>query len=174
MLSAANMASMAAANMAIQNLTTSVNNESNKRPKPRRNKNLSLLEERGMKWLRKKVNENQLSICEADKGGSILLVSPAYLSKKIEEKVMNPCLYEELIEDPRQLLYTGIVTKWIEGKSKRFVTEKEAKEIVGVTKNDNKSTASRFKPGRTYFSPSLKIHKLKPEEIVPNCDIPVC
>ena len=37
----------------------------------------------------------------------------------------------------------------------------------------NKSTASRFKPGTTYFVPSLKIHKLAPEKIKPGCDIPV-
>ena len=53
------------------------------------------------------------------------------------------------------------------------MTEHEAKTIVGITERGNKSTASRFKPGTTYFVPSLKIHKLTPDEIKPGCDIPV-
>ena len=40
------------------------------------------------------------------------------------------------------------------------------------TEKNNKSTASRFKYGRTYPVPSLKIHKLKPEELIPGADIP--
>ena len=43
---------------------------------------------------------------------------------------------------------------------------------MGLTKNGNKSTASRFKYGKTYFVPSLKIHKLKPDDIKPGVDIP--
>ena len=53
------------------------------------------------------------------------------------------------------------------------MSEREAKEIVGITELGNKSTASRFKPGTTYYVPSLKIHKLAPEDIIPGCDIPV-
>ena len=53
-----------------------------------------------------------------------------------------------------------------------YVSVKEGKEIVGVTEKNNKSTASRFKYGRTYPVPSLKIPKLKPEELVPGADIP--
>ena len=35
--------------------------------------------------------------------------------------------------------------------------------------NNNKSTSSWFKPGTTYFYPSLKIHKLNEKDIIPGC-----
>ena len=53
------------------------------------------------------------------------------------------------------------------------MSETEAKEVVGITLEGNKSTASRFKYGRTYFVPSLKIHKLKPEELLPGAEVPI-
>ena len=57
-------------------------------------------------------------------------------------------------------------------RKKGFVTEKECTEVVGLTKNNNKSTSSFFKPGTTYFSPSLKIHKLQEQDIKPGCKPP--
>ena len=131
-----------------------------------------MLEQRGLRWLQKKVINSELSICEADKGGAILIVQPDMLEKKIEEKVLNPNLYEKLEEDPRSALYDSLIDVWKKGKANSFVSEVEAKAIVGITEFDNKSTASRFKPGQTYFVPSLKIHKLKPEDIKPGCNIP--
>ena len=69
-------------------------------------------------------------------------------------------LYVEVKKDPRPDLYQEVINLWSLGKSEGFVTEHEAKQIVGITERGNKSTASRFKPGTTYFVPSLKIHKL--------------
>ena len=43
-----------------------------------------------------------------------------------------------------------------------------------LTNNNNKSTASRFKPGDTYFNPSLQILTINVEEIIPGCDPPAC
>ena len=91
--------------------------------------------------------------------------------KKIEEKVKNSSLYEVLENDPRTQLYDNLIEVWKNGKESGFVSVVEAKEIVGITVNGNKSTASRFKPGRTYFVPSLKIDKLKLEDIVPGYNI---
>ena len=56
--------------------------------------------------------------------------------------------------------------------TEKIVSDTKAKEIVGITAKGNKSTSSKFKPGRTYFNPSLKIHKLEPDDIKPGCDIP--
>ena len=89
-----------------------------------------------------------------------------------EEKVFKEELYTEVKDDPRPQLYTDLIDCWNEGKECGYFTEQEGKEIVGVTKYGNKSTASRFKYGKTYFVPSLKIHKLKPEDIKPGTDIP--
>ena len=61
---------------------------------------------------------------------------------------------------------------WKEGKNKEFVSEKMAKEIGGVTENNNMSTHHRFKPGVPYFYPMLKIHKLRRENLVPGVEPP--
>ena len=66
-----------------------------------------------------------------------------------------------------------MIDQWKYGLEKGFISDVEAKDIVGITLNGNKSTASRFKFGKTYFVPSLKIHKVKPEDLKPGCDIPV-
>ena len=70
-------------------------------------------------------------------------------------------------------LYDQMINLWKWGKSKSFVSLHEAKETVGLTELDNKSTSNRFKPGSTYFVPSLKIHKLAPKDLKPGCKIPV-
>ena len=69
-------------------------------------------------------------------------------------------------------MYDKLVDLWNFGKANNYLNEQELKEVVGITKKGNKSTASRFKYGKTYFVPSLKIHKLKPEDIKPGTDIP--
>ena len=121
--------------------------------------------------MKEKINNKEIAICKADKGGSILIVKPEYLIEKIKEKVNDEELYVET-EDERQTLHDELIGKWKTGKSKAYISEKEAKEVVGITAENNKSTASRFKYGRTYYVPSLKIHKLPPEELIPGVDIP--
>ena len=97
---------------------------------------------------------------------------PAYLEEKVREKVFDKKSYVLLDKDPRGDLYNDMIKLWRQGKSEYFVSAYEAKETVGLTDLDNKSTASRFKPGSTYFVPSLKIHKLAPEDLKPGCEIP--
>ena len=119
--------------------------QTRKRKKP---KNLSVLEEYGLTWLKKMTREDKVSICQADKGGAILLVPPIYLENKIKEKVSDRTCYEELKKDPTTKLHQDLIDLWRYGKSAGFVTGEEAKEIVAITERDNKSTASRFKPGK--------------------------
>ena len=59
-------------------------------------KKLSLLEERGWAWLKKMTAEEKISICQADKGGAILLVPPSYLENKVDEKLSDNTLYKEI------------------------------------------------------------------------------
>ena len=127
--------------------------------------NLSFYERKGLEWLSKKVMNEEIFVTEADKGGAILLNPRFLLEQKIKEKFENRALYELLKNDPRKEIYDEMIFLWKKGKNENFVTELEAQEIVGITKNNNKSSAARFKPDRTYFRPSLKIHKLKPEVI---------
>ena len=156
---------------ALQYINTQTNGITNN-SKKKRIKNLSLLEEKGLNWLKNEAAKNNLCVCKADKGGAILLVPPSVLTQKIEEKVMNTDLYEKLENDPRRKISDDLFDKWKNGVSNGFVSSVEAKKVVGLTENGNKSTASRFKYGRTYFNPSLKIHKMKTEDLKPGCNIP--
>ncbi|HAO14743.1 MAG TPA: hypothetical protein DDE71_04180, partial [Tenacibaculum sp.] len=152
-------------------INTKTNNIGLQSQRQKRN-NLSVLEERGLRWLKNEISNQNISVCKADKGGAILVVHPEMLSKKVEDKVTKASLYEELSEDPREEIYDKMLDIWRIAQKKKYVTNQEAKEVVGLTEKGNKSTSSRFKYGRTYFNPSLKIQKMKTEELVPGCNVP--
>ena len=68
------------------------------------------------------------------------------------------------------------------GKIKRFITAEDAEEVMGVSDNPKKdgsgptnhlSPQPNYKPGRGYFYPALKIHKLDKSELAPGCELPV-
>ena len=118
---------------------------------------------------------------EADKGGAILIVYPELLTKKVKEKVNNPTLYEKLASDPTFELHKELFNLWVKGKKDGHITPEDAKEIMGVCDNLKKdgsgptnapSTAPHYKPGHSYFYPSLKIHKLERTELVPGVEPP--
>ena len=135
-------------------------------------KNLSPLEIKGLRWLENKTSNLEIVITQADKGGSILIVPPNLMENKIKEKVNNSSLYEHIEKDPRYQMYDDIFELWKEGKKNKFVTPDEAYKVVGITKENNKSTSSYFKPGTTFFTPSLKIHKMDNIDIKPGCNPP--
>ena len=70
------------------------------------------------------------------------------------------------------MLHNEHFAVWVSGKKADFVTAGEAARVMGVTKENNKSTSSRFKPGTSYFYPMLKIHKLAKEELIPGVNPP--
>ena len=144
--------------------------------------NLSAAELKGLQWLEKQTRDEKISIVEADKGGAILIVYPSLLKKKTLEKLENPSLYEKLPEDPTQKLHKELFNLWVKGKEDGFVSPRQAKEIMGVSDNpksdgtgptNRPSTLPHFKPGISYFYPSLKIHKLEKELLKPGIEPPV-
>ena len=71
---------------------------------------------------------------------------------------------------------------WVKGKTDGFVTAREVKETIGLSDNpksdgtgptNRPSTLPHFKPGVSYFYPSLKIHKLEKESLKPGIEPPV-
>lgn len=152
-------------------------------PKKRAKPNLIKEEQEGLKWLECMSGEGKLEVVQADKGGAILIVYPDMLRKKTLEKLENPNLYTKLREDPTHELHQELFKKWVEGKEKKFVHPDTAKKVMGVSDNDSTkpdkektnapSSASYHKPGKAYFYPSLKIHKLKREDLVPGVEPPV-
>ena len=135
-------------------------------------KNLSYLENEGLKWLQNKTSNMEIAITKADKGGSILVVPPTLLENKIKDKVLDVSLFEQIDKDPRPNLYNDLHVHWVQGKLNKYVTAWEAEQIMGITEKNNKSTSSHFKPGITYFNPNLKIHKMREEDIVIGCNPP--
>ena len=68
------------------------------------------------------------------------------------------------------------------GKNEKFISEKEAKLVMGISNNLKKdgsgptnrpSTLPHFKPGKSYFYPSVKIHKLNRDELKPGVSPPI-
>ena len=135
-------------------------------------KNITQDEEEGLNWLIKGTEEGRLAVVQADKGGALLIVYPTLLRQKVIEKLEDPSLYQKLDKDPTNELYDELFKKWVKGKTKRFVSDAEAKKVMGVTENNGKSTSSYTKPGTTYFYPMLKIHKLNKEDIKPGVNPP--
>ena len=74
---------------------------------------------------------------------------PTSWSKRF--KVLNESLYEKLPTDIRPDLYNQLIDYWKYAVENDFISPVEAKNIVGITEVGNKSTASRFKYGRTYY-----------------------
>jgi len=152
-----------------------------RKPKPKK-ENLIPIEQRGLKWLEKMVADGEIAITPADKGGSILIVDPTLLRKKTLQKLENPQLYQKLDSDPLHALHAELFDTWVEGKKRGFITPEEAKSVMGISDNTSKSgtgptnrpsTAPHHKPGKSYFYPSLKVHKLKRDQLIPGVEPPV-
>ena len=158
-------------NSLVTSITNKVDNIKSK-SKTDRNSNLSKLEMEGLEWLQQKTLDMEIIVDSADKGGAILIYSPSLAEKKISEKVTDKKLYKCLNKDPSEDIYNNLLDAWKDGKMNKFVSKEEASKVVGLTEGNGKSTSSIFKAGETYFNPSLKIHKMKIEDIKPGCDPP--
>ena len=153
------------------------------KPKTRaKRSNLTKDELNGLQWLENMINLDKLNVVQADKGGAILLINPELLKKKTEEKLQNKDLYTELPHDPTHELHEKLYMKWVEGKTSEFISEDETKNIMGISNSKKKDgsgptnhpiTLPHYKPGRAYFYPSMKIHKVKKEDLIPGIEPPI-
>ena len=152
-------------------------------PKKPKAQNLTPEEKAGLVWINERVDSDSLAVVEADKGGSILLVDPQMLRRKTLEKLENPILYKKLQKDPVPDLQKSLFNIWVRGKEQGLISAEEAKYVMGVSDNpstsnpsqptNRPSTAPRYKPGKSYFYPSLKVHKLSLEELIPGVEPPI-
>ena len=135
-------------------------------------KNITKDEEEGLRWLVKKTSAGEIAVVKADKGGAILIVYPSLLRQKVVEKLEDEELYIKFKNDPSEKLHLELFDLWLDGKLNGFVSSQEARAVMGVTDNNNKSTSPHFKPGTSYFYPMLKIHKLRKEEVTVGANPP--
>ena len=141
--------------------------------------NLSSLERKGLRWLRKNTSEGNLCVCKADKGGAIILVEPRVVSGMIAEKVQDESKFECLgTTNPLPGYKSELLMHWVEGVQKGFIPLSMAARTVGITKSmvnsatGKPSTRDIFKPGTPGFSVLPKIHKLTVEDLVPGVVLP--
>ena len=76
---------------------------------------------------------NEIAICQADKGGAIIVIQPQFLTRKVREKVTDLEAYEETDSDIRPQLYSQLISLWKRGVESCFISNTEAKEVVGIT-----------------------------------------
>ena len=171
-----------AVNDIVEDMSRDLDNKLKSNPHKHSKFNLSQQEKSGLKWLEKMTSESKLAIVQADKGGAILIVYPELLKRKVQEKLNDEQLYQKLDGDPTHKLYKKIFDIWVKGKEANHVTPQEAKEVMGVSDNlkpdksgptNRPSTLSHYKPGRSYFYPSLKIHKLTRSQLIPGVEPPI-
>ena len=88
----------------------------------------------------------------------------------------NEEVYQKLEKDPVHDLHKELFDLWIRGKQQGFVSAQISKDVMGISDNlakdgsgptNRPSTSPHFKPGKSYFYPSVKIHKCKNEDLVP-------
>ncbi len=152
-------------------------------PRKQKSQNLTPEEKAGLVWINERVDSDQLAVVEADKGKSILLVDPQMLRRKTLEKLQDPTLYHKLQTDPVPDLQKSLFNIWVRGKEQSLISAEEARYVMGVSDNPSSlnssqptnrpSTAPRYKPGKSYFYPSLKVHKLSLEELKPGVEPPI-
>ncbi len=80
------------------------------------------------------------------------------------------------------LLHKELYGLWVLGKLAGHVSARDAKDTMGISDNMKKdksgptnapSTLPHYKPGVSYFYPSLKIHKMKRDQLVPGVEPPI-
>ena len=71
--------------------------------------NLTEIELEGIRWLQNKIEEEEIAVVEADKGGAIIITTPQLLRKKTLEKLKDEDLYEKISTDPTKDLHKELV-----------------------------------------------------------------
>ena len=145
--------------------------------KPR--SNLSKSEKQGFKWILKELDHGDVRVVQADKGGALCIVPKSYIQLLEQDKLDDSNRYENLGSvDPTPAAQEKMYELWRDGEDQHHISREESHAVVGLCeKKNNKpqrpSTSTIFKPKTPYFYGLLKIHKLRPEELVPGAKIPI-
>ena len=141
---------------------------------PKHRNNLSSFELKVLDWIQRRVRNHELVVCQADKGGALILTPYEYAQSLVFDKLTDPECYSCEGPDDRSPLFSKNLFKlWKKGVSCDLVPHHLANEVVGLTEKGRHSTASVFKPGAPYFYPLLMVHKLMSEESKFGCKMPI-
>ena len=131
--------------------------------------NLNRLEHAGLKELTKLVKDGKIVICQADKGGMIVLLPPDQVKLMVKEHLEKSNNYKCVGQvDP--LTNDGLVSKnyfdgWREAFKGGYINASLIKSVIGLNVAEdgkmNKSTLDIYKAGTPYFYVLPKVHKFK-------------
>ena len=132
--------------------------------------NMNRYEKEGLDWLKKAVNEGIIAITSADKGGAVIIITPAMIKDITAAKVGDPLRYRPLMKDPTADLRGRLMALWTHGLEENYVSGSQSKSVVGLIQNSDsgcltQSTADFVKSDTPYGYPLLKIHKLTEAEL---------
>ena len=135
--------------------------------------NLSWKEKKALKWLRKQVEDNNLVVSEADKGGAILLLDPNHVHESVTNRLSSDDF--ELLGpvDQLDLITQGLRALWASGVEKQFVSADIRERVLGITSSGGCKATQAYRSSPPYAYPLFKIHKVKPEDLVPGVRPPI-
>ena len=128
-------------NTIVNNMVNDHNAKLQKCIRPKFKNNITADEEQGLKWLVKQSMSGEIAVVKADKGGALLIVYPDLLRRKVVEKLHDKKLYMQFKDDPSDSLHSELFDLWVDGKLKGYITQQQARAVMGVTEENRKSTS---------------------------------
>ena len=130
--------------------------------------NLSPRALRGRRWIINALNNKEIFVSEADKGGAILIMNYEDVIKTLESELHNPENYELISQDPDAHLST--VTKKIQNLSCKLemegcITPMDRESITGLNDELNLKHNPEYRAVDPTIYPAFKVHKLTEKEI---------
>ena len=149
--------------------STLVNFVDNIKDKPLKS-NMNRFEKEGLEWLKSAVNEGKIAVTSADKGGAIIVVTPEIIKDITKKKLEDTSCYTDIGQtNPLPALKSKMEKQWVQGYTESYVTRDQIKKTVGVIMKDDSShtlsTSDQVKAGISFGYPSLKAHKVTPEDL---------
>ena len=110
---------------------------------------------------------------EADKGGAILLLDPNHVHESVTNRLSSDDF--ELLGpvDQLDLITQGLRALWTSGVEKQFVSDDIREGVLGITSSGGSKATQAYRSSPPYAYPLFKIHKVKPEDLVPGVRPPI-
>lgn len=123
---------------------------------------------RGKKWIIDSVNNKEIFVTRADKGGSILILNYEDVVKSMKDELSDQEKYEVIQKDPEvhKKNVTGIVREKVKNLEERdLITAKDRESITGLNNNMHMKHNPEYRPEDPTMYPLFKVHKLSLDQI---------
>ncbi|KAK3752205.1 hypothetical protein QZH41_008046 [Actinostola sp. cb2023] len=140
---------------------------------PKGKPNLLWKEKKALRWLLERIKNNELVVSEADKGGAILLLDPEQVHEVVMERLNSDDFVNLGVKDQLDNLSQDLRKIWAKGVNGGFVSEVIREKVLGVTSMGGTKGNQSYRPSPPYVYPLFKIHKVKPDELIPGVRLPI-